>query len=475
MASKIQGHIFYVVITPYKVEGVEDQYNELSVMTDYNQYTHYFYVSLHAGWRTTFGHGSMIMGDRNPLTASTRVVVKESPKNSQKFINEAGGALELAKADIAWLFDRRMWTELQQFVRDVALYGYTPTIEERMKGYKSHNGDCPQCETAEQNSNINNQTSTTMANETKNAQEYVGKVIVVGDNMATIEIKGVQDNGMLSGEFKKGDAAPIMMPVTIPNLEAMMKRGVWKIQGEAVADEPKATEAKSEDDVEEVQDVVPPTPKTEPKAEKTEKPKAKEVKIEEPKPKTEPKPKQEKPKAETKGAKGSGTSAPSGKYVYETYTTSKGKTGAKITGFKDETDVFYAMAAEIHASGSYDKDKQGNKQYYLCFGPKYAETAKSICKVLNSDKSVEAKKQECVLAISQATQERAARREEGRQKREAYKAENPDGEADGKAAKVYTLKEVEGVVRNAFGALAKQLKTDAKAFEPLIEAAIKAA
>ena len=332
-----------------------------------------------------------------------------------------------------------------------------------------------------------------MANETKNAQEYVGKVIVVGDNMATIEIKGVQDNGMLSGEFKKGDYVT-KMPVTIPNLEAMMKRGVWKFQDDTKAE----TEAvqttptedcsiktqspnsggetnTSEDDVEEVQDVVPPTPKTETKEEKTEKPKGKAKEVKMGTQKSQKSQKESAAKAETKGAKGSGTSAPSGKYVYETYTTSKGKTGAKITGFKDETDVFYAMAAEIHASGSYDKDKQGNKQYYLCFGPKYAETAKSICKVLNSDKSVEAKKQECVLAISQATQERAARREEGRQKREAYKAEHPEGEADGKAAKVYTLKEVEGVVRNAFGALAKQLKTDAKAFEPLIEAALKAA
>ena len=106
------------------------------------------------------------------------------------------------------------------------------------------------------NSTNNSKNSETMA-ETKSAQEYVGKVIIVGENIATIEIKGVQDNGMLAGEFRKGDAAPIAMPVTIPNLEAMMKRGVWRF-----AD---ATETKSEDEVQEVEDVQP-TPKTEPKA-----------------------------------------------------------------------------------------------------------------------------------------------------------------------------------------------------------------
>ena len=321
----------------------------------------------------------------------------------------------------------------------------------------------PISEKSEQKSNINNnQNSTTMANETKNAQEYLGKVIIVGENIATITIKGVQDNGMLSGEFKKGDAAPIMMPVTILNLEAMMKRGVWRF-ADATASETRATEAKNEDDVEEVQDVVPPQPKA--KAGKTEEPKgnAKEVKMGTQKSQKSQKESAAKAKTETKT---------DGKYAYATYTTSKGKTGAKITGFEDETDVFYAMAAEIHASGSYDKDKQGNKQYYLCFGPKYAEAAKSICKVLNSGKSIDEKKQECVLIVNQATQERAARREESKQKREEHKTEEPKSNAK---AKTYTLKEVEGVVRNAFGALAKQLKTDAKAFEPLIAAALKAA
>ena len=118
----------------------------------------------------------------------------------------------------------------------------------------------------------------------------------------------------------------------------------------------------------------------------------------------------------------------SGKYVYATYQTSKGKTGAKITGFASEDDVFYAMAAEIHASGSYERDKQGNKHYYLCFGPRYAEAAKSICKVLNSDKTVNQKVEECKLIVSQATEERATKREEWKQKREERKAKGYSSE-----------------------------------------------
>jgi len=247
------------------------------------------------------------------------------------------------------------------------------------------------------------------------AADLIGKTIVVSEKgtvKGTIAIKGVQDNGFLSCEFKKpGDTATTPMPVSIANLTAMVGRGVWKLQDAATA-ETVTTEA----DVEEVDDIKPVvTPRK--KSEEPAPAKTVEIKAAEPKPKPKQgRPKQQQPKAE-KPAEGGV------KYTYATYTTKRGKAGAKIMGFASEDDVFYAMRTDIHASGSYECDNDGNKHYILCFGPRYAEAAKSICKVLNSDKTVNAKVDECKLIVSQATQELATKREEWKQKREERNAE----------------------------------------------------
>lgn len=459
MASKIQGHNFYVAITPYKVQGVEDQYNELCVTTSYTQYQHQFYVSLHAGWKSTFGsHGCIIMGDQNPLTASTQVYVKESPKNSQKTINEMGAALELAKADIAWLFDQRMWKELKAFVKDVALCGYTYDMEQRIKGYKGA--------TESDNNSSTNENSETMAQNVK-AADLIGKTIVVGDNQATIVIKSV-DGDKLSGEFTKdGKTTPMSFPVS--QLHGMTEKGLWKLQTSDVS--PQTSEVTTEADVQEVQDIVPvvtPKAKSDGGSKTADAPQTSDIR---PQTSNQPvaivKPMETKPKAEPKPKAKTQTS---GKYVYATYQTKKGKTGAKITGFASEDDVFYAMAAEIHASGSYERDKQGNKHYYLCFGPRYAEAAKSICKVLNSDKTVNQKSQECKLIVSQATEELATKREEWKQKREERKAQTSAASPQS-SEKCYTQSELAEWLRKLNSGTDKEKAAAAKFFNDLAKAA----
>ena len=77
---------------------------------------------------------------------------------------------------------------------------------------------------------INSKTSTTMANKTMTAQDYVGKVIIVGENIASITIKSAEGD-TLNGEFKKGDAPAIPMPIKLANLEKMIADGVWKLAG----------------------------------------------------------------------------------------------------------------------------------------------------------------------------------------------------------------------------------------------------
>lgn len=217
-----------------------------------------------------------------------------------------------------------------------------------------------------------------MANEMK-AADLIGKVIIVGENIATITIKGVKDNGMLDGEFKRGDAEPMAMAVSMQNLEAQVEKGTWKIAGEAIES---VSEPVPDVTIEEVEDIIPAKPVAKP--EPTEKPTA-EIKPIKPEAKTKSKPKS-KAKSKAKSEKPATTTATAGaKYAYEAYTSSKGKACARILGFS-ETDAAYQHAKEINGSASYTKDKQGNKTYFVAFGPIYAAAAKEICDMLNDGK-----------------------------------------------------------------------------------------
>lgn len=134
MASKIKSHTFYVAIDPYKAGANEETFNELSVMTAYDDHRKHFYISLHAGWKSSYGgHGCIFMGPDDPLTAPKYVKVKDSPKNSQKTINEMGANLEQAKDAIAWLFNKRDWQRLYLAVRNIALNGYIDPYRQQME------------------------------------------------------------------------------------------------------------------------------------------------------------------------------------------------------------------------------------------------------------------------------------------------------------------------------------------------------
>lgn len=238
------------------------------------------------------------------------------------------------------------------------------------------------------------------------AADLIGKTIVVGDNQATIVIKSV-DGDKLSGEFSKdGKTTPMSFPVS--QLQGMTEKGLWKIADATESTEKtEATEVKTEADVAEVDDIMPkvtkkPTPKAEePKEEKP----AAIVKPMETKPKAEPKSKAETQPSAIKHQPSKG------KYVYSTYQTSKGKTGAKITGF-NEDDAAYANASELHGSGSYET-KKDKKTFYVVFGPRYAAAAKAVCDALNAGKGFE----DCKAIIDKATDDRAQKREEWKQKR----------------------------------------------------------
>ena len=476
MASKIQSRHFYVDITPYKVDGNEEDFNELAVSTAYDSTHKYFYVDLHAGWKTDWGgHGCILIGPNDPLQGPKYVIVKESSENSQKTIDEMSAALELAKDAIAWLFDKRDWQRLYTAVKNIALNGYTEKYRQQMEElmhpadkeddpilcqfhelkekhpdaillfrhgdfYEAYEDDAKKCakvlgitltyrnadklpmagfphhaidtylpkliragnrvaicdplEDPKQakklaKENINNSNSTTMEAKDLKAADLIGKKIVINNTNNYYVVDSV-DGDTLHTQFHRGDAEPIPVPLSMDNLQKFLQANTWSVEGITAA------QPTADDDVQEVENIEPA--KHEPKAE----PKPKQSK---PKAKAEPKPKAQ-PKAEPA----------TGKLTYETYTSSKGKTCARIKGFTEDAPA-YVNAAELHGSASWF-NKDGKKSYYIAFGPRYAAAAKQVCDALNAGKTLD----DCKAIVSAATQELAQKRDEWKQKREERKA-----------------------------------------------------
>lgn len=298
---------------------------------------------------------------------------------------------------------------------------------------------------------------------TQNLQgaDLIGKTIVVNGSNVKYVIKSV-DGDKLMTDFIMGDRT-MPCPVPMSQVESMVEAGKWTIEG---SEEPTATETKSEDVKPEATATEEPTATEEVEEVQPEEPKAETVKVktEMPKDKAEEKatPKPQKPQTKAKTAKKEQEAPAAGRLRYETYTTKKGKTGAKIVGF-NETDAAYLAGPELHGSKAWENDKQGNKTFCLLFSHRYAEAAKEVCKALNAGKSVA----DCQAIIDGCTEERAQRREEWRARRDARdNATTNEGEATAATEKLYT----EAEVRKAFATLAEASGVDVKEFEPIIEA-----
>lgn len=178
-----------------------------------------------------------------------------------------------------------------------------------------------------------------------------------------------------------------------------------------------------------------PTAKSEeekPKAEtKAEEPKAEKPKAT--KPKTT-KPKSEKPKAKAKA------NDEKPKLIYETYTSKKGKTCARIKGFSED-DPRYLIGPELHGSKTWERDKKGNKTFMLVFGPVYVDAAKQLCEAWNSgdDKAINAAQTVVAGALD-------AHRKEREEKRAEYKAKKT-AIADMKSDGCYTKEDVAAMLQ----------------------------
>lgn len=221
------------------------------------------------------------------------------------------------------------------------------------------------------------------------AADLIGKVIVNG-NMKYRVIN--VDGDKLQVEFTSGDRAPVAMPMPVAQVEKLLAGG-WKF-----ADGTTATETKASDDVEEVEDIKP------------EKPKAKTVKMDEPK--------TEKPQGKAKGGKSQGQAPDSSqaanqksqtpRFTYSTYQNKKGKTCAKIAGFKDDDAVYQKeTATALHGS------PMGGS---LLFGKAYVAFAKQLCDALNEGKSID----ECKAMLAKYDEKRASDKAQAKAEGKVY-------------------------------------------------------
>lgn len=257
--------------------------------------------------------------------------------------------------------------------------------------------------------NQNNSEDEVMTNETMKVADLIGKSIGNGGN-AKYTINAIEGDKVIV-TFQMGEVGGKPMTMGVAQIEKLLAGG-WQVQGSEecrVKSEEFAT-AKTE------------KPKQEkPKAEKSAKPK---VTLRKKQPQTE--------ESETKA----------GKLTYSTYTNAKGKACAKVSGFA-ETDAAYQQAVSLHGSATYENTKQGRVNFLL-FGPRYAEVAKTVCQMLNEGKTVA----DCQAVVDRATEERMAKREEWKQKREAYREQRVGKAQTAKPqGKTYTEQEVADLMR----------------------------
>lgn len=311
-----------------------------------------------------------------------------------------------------------------------------------------------------------------MATNAKGA-DLIGKTIVVVNNdKIKYFIKSVEGDKLMT-DFCMEGREPMPCPVPMEQLTKMVDAGTWSIaEGEATDVKPETVKPETSEEptatADEVEEVVD-EPIEEPAAEtvriKTEMPKDKAEEKGTAKPKVKPVGGSRGQAPDSSQATHQGASphdAGKRKLTYSTYTTKRGKTGAKIVGF-NETDAAYLAGPDLHGSKAWETDKQGNKQFCLLFSHRYAKAAKDVCEALNKGKSVS----DCQAIIDGCTEERAQRREEWRARRDARdNATTNEGEATATTEKLYTETEV----RKAFATLADASGVDVKEFEPIIEA-----
>ena len=203
MATKTIDHLdFMVDVTPYEHEG--NKYDALRISVTYVKGSG-FYASWMPVKRNLYGYQTGPLPSSDKLVGGVRFLVERAAKNSSKRLTDMNAALELAKEGIALYFDKRGFEQLNNFMRYVALYGFTPYYQQQVEDLKAampnDGGE------NDNNQNNNNQTSEEKTMATKNINESANvQNAQVKNNAAAIEDVNV-------GEVTVDSIMPVMQPV----------------------------------------------------------------------------------------------------------------------------------------------------------------------------------------------------------------------------------------------------------------------
>ena len=481
MATKTIDHLdFMVDVTPYNHEG--NKYDALYVGVTYSK-GYGFYVSWQPVERTQWGYKTGPLPSSDKLVGGVRFLAEQAKKNSAKRIAEMHAALQLASEGIALYFDKRLFEQLNNFMRYVALYGYTPHYQQEVERLKGATEEAPvmrqyndlkkkkpdalllfRCgdfyEAYEQDANDVVKILGTALSKSRaagNAYDMVGfphyaldaylpKLVRTGKRVAICDPINLTPNpspkgeGNLKGEGSDNDDNSIDKS----NSEDKTMKTNETIESKNVQNAQVNNAITTEADVAEVQDIMPVvTPKKSDGRGKTE-----EV--------TQPSAVSHQPSAVSHQPSAISPQTSKGmlaKVTFGTYKTKKGNDAPIITGFGGDDDPRWKKLFDAKpkwVSAGYRRDLDGNKTYHLMFGTKYMAVAKALCEAYNTidRKAWEKAEQACAANYEGIVNGYKAEREERKAKKMAEgrgKTEEVQPSAvshQPSAEKTYTLDEV---------------------------------
>ncbi len=456
MARTIDYLTFMVDVTPYEHEG--NKYNALNIIVAYRK-GQGFVITWQPVKREPMGYMTGPMPSRDILVSGSGFVVKEASRNNVRTLEQMRTNLEVAKEGVKFYFDQRDFDTLKTFMGDVANYGYTANLEnkinELINNSKSSTVMTTYNKTNEsanvQNAQVNNNESPMMKQYRELKEKHPGALLLFrcGDfyetyfeDAATVnEVLGVTvtKNGDTTMAGFPHHALDKYLPMLIragkrvaicDQLESEERR--VKSEESATAAEPAKEDKAVTVPLGEHGTLVIGKPGFEPKEDKpkvtlkrkTPQPAEEPVKVDEYTVKDDegndvkfetvvPAAISEQPVDEIVEVN-SQPSTPNSQLTYSTYKTKKGDTAPQIIGFGGPDDPRWQShkdKAHKWCSASYRRDINGEKVYVLIFGTRYMDVAKALAGAYNTDDREAWKRAEdaCMAIYEQAQRDGKAR------------------------------------------------------------------
>lgn len=466
MANKpIEYLALSVPVTHYVQEGTE--LDALRIVVRYSR-GRGFCLDYTPVLLTSYGFKTGPLPSRDPLIGGGLMLVEQATKNSSKRLMQMHAAVGLAKNAIAYYFDKRLWGTLNDFLQQVAKYGYKPAAGVPMRvpdaivnytpgaaataadggmmeRYRKHKARYQDALLLFKSGDVYQ----ILFDDAKVCADVLGLTYVVDNSEVKMCQFAADDlNGYLPRLIRAGyhihlcdNISEVLTPKDETamrlNLNANSKSESKNVQAAAQVINPMPQAVTVEDaEFEEVVDVTP-TPAPAPKAE--------------PKPKAAPKAKAEpEPDPEAVGEIVGLT-----KVELKVYKTKKGADAPMLVGFTGEDDPRWAVhRGQKYVSAGW-REENGEKVYRLLFGTRYMDVAKALCEAYNTTdrEAWKAAEQACSGNYDTIVSGFKAEKEQRKAERAAAKAAKAASKAAAKPAatskdKAYSDEDVAAMLRN---------------------------